>query len=72
MSTKKFIFFDAAGTLFDIEHGVGFHYNRLALKHGVVFSAESQIAPERLKRRFNYLFKKRENSLIQFLLFSTI
>jgi putative hydrolase of the HAD superfamily len=58
MPTKKFIFFDAAGTLFDIERGVGFHYNRLAQKHGVVSPSERQIAPETLDHRFNDFFKK--------------
>jgi putative hydrolase of the HAD superfamily len=35
MPKKKTIFFDAAGTLFYVSHGVGFHYSRIAEKHGV-------------------------------------
>ncbi len=35
MSKKKTIFFDAAGTLFYVSHGVGYHYSRIAEKYGV-------------------------------------
>ncbi|MBI3598467.1 MAG: hypothetical protein HY201_03320, partial [Nitrospirae bacterium] len=35
MHKKKTIFFDAAGTLFYVSHGVGFHYGRIAEKYGV-------------------------------------
>lgn len=35
MAKKKTIFFDAAGTIFYVSHGVGFHYSKIAAKYGV-------------------------------------
>jgi putative hydrolase of the HAD superfamily len=52
MSSKKTIFFDAAGTLFYVNRGVGFHYSKIAAKYGVVADAAL------LDRRFHEVFQK--------------
>jgi len=39
MPKKKTIFFDAAGTLFYINRGVGFHYSRIAQQYGIQVDA---------------------------------
>ncbi len=46
----KAVFFDAAGTLFDVRDGVGFHYSRIAQKHGV------QVPASVLDGRFSEAF----------------
>ena len=50
---NKTIFFDAVGTLFEVDHGVGFQYSRIALKFGV------RQEPALLDQRFYEAFKKR-------------
>ncbi|MEK7703224.1 MAG: HAD-IA family hydrolase, partial [Nitrospirota bacterium] len=51
-SKKKTIFFDAAGTLFYVSRGVGFHYSNIAAKYGVVADAAF------LDQRFHEIFQK--------------
>lgn len=48
----KAVFFDAAGTLFDVRKGVGFHYSRIARKHGV------QIPASVLEEQFSGAFPR--------------
>jgi len=48
---KKTIFFDAVGTLFEVDQGVGFQYSRIALKFGV------RQNPALLDQRFYEAFK---------------
>jgi len=50
---KKTLFFDAVGTLFEVDQGVGFQYSRMALKFGI--QQESGL----LDQRFYDAFKKR-------------
>ena len=50
---KKTIFFDAVGTLFEVDRGVGFQYSHIALKFGV------RHAPALLDQRFYEVFKRR-------------
>ena len=50
---KKTIFFDAVGTLFEVDRGVGFQYSRIALRFGVWKE------PALLDQRFYEAFKKR-------------
>ena len=38
--TKKGVFFDAGGTLFEVAQSVGFHYNRYAEQFGVTVDAD--------------------------------
>lgn len=47
----KAVFFDAAGTLFHLPKGVGWHYARVAERHGGYLSAEV------LERRFRTVWK---------------
>ena len=47
----KAVFFDAADTLFHLPKGVGFHYARVAEKHGGYLSAED------LERRFRTIWR---------------
>lgn len=47
----KVVLFDAAGTLFHLPKGVGFHYARIAEKHGGHLSAEI------LERRFRTVWR---------------
>ncbi len=47
----KAVFFDAAGTLFHLPRGVGWHYARAAEKHGGYLSAEV------MERRFRTVWK---------------
>ncbi len=58
MSKKKFIFFDAAGTLFDVERGVGFHYRRIAEKFGATPPTGVQLTSAFLDEQFHETFKK--------------
>ena len=52
MSKKKTVFFDAAGTLFYVSHGVGFHYRRIAEKYGV------RVDPLYIDQRFHSAYGK--------------
>ncbi|MEK7286867.1 MAG: HAD-IA family hydrolase [Nitrospirota bacterium] len=52
MHSKKNVFFDAAGTLFFVNRGVGFHYSKIAAKYGVVAD------PDLLDKRFHEAFQK--------------
>jgi putative hydrolase of the HAD superfamily len=52
MSKKKTVFFDAAGTLFYVSHGVGFHYSRIAEKYGV------RVDPLYIDQRFHSAYGK--------------
>jgi putative hydrolase of the HAD superfamily len=51
VKTKKPLFFDAGGTLFDVRESVGFQYCRLARKFGV------QLDADRMNRRFREAFQ---------------
>ena len=57
MTEKKTIFFDAAGTLFYISQGVGYHYSRIAAKHDV------QVDPLRIDKRFHDEYAKSSHTV---------
>ncbi len=52
MPKKKTIFFDAAGTLFYVAHGVGYHYSRIAGQYGVRVDARE------IDQRFHEVYEK--------------
>ena len=57
MSTRRTIFFDAAGTLFGLPFGVGFHYAHIAEEHGAVPSQSHLLDPVFLDKRFHEVFE---------------